>query len=530
MEANCEVCKKNAKVAVGKCVTCQKNVCGLHFELHKDDEDHVVEEFKQLAPPNKCRRHPSEDLTIVCLECNTVQCSRCLVEDGHGRKYISATEYVDSKKTELKSFKAITTENLAKIKDIVARAAKEDEDYAIVKENCRASFQDNIKKAVDMLLSMQKERLEAFDTKCVANETRRKKQLDNLCNEALILEELGKQLDYCLTGASDIHIAKSVSILEGQMRNYQTGALAPLHAVSAQFKLEIQVEKYIQAIEDQLLLSAISTPSNIPRNGEYGANTFAIYTGLRGLTEKYRVAPKPLKIAVDADDNIYITMDRMIGVFQDRQPIRKITVGCESSDEGQPFAIAIDQRTGVLIVSEQEDTLIQLYTPTGNLKRVIGNDTSIEFTNITSIALDNEGNIIVADGPRIVVVNQQGEVLYEFGSEGTALGQFSDISAIGVDKHGNIYIADVDCNRIQKFSKFGHYISKIDVLKPMSVRLMDDDNLVVLSDNQFCFYGQDGAFQTRLRVPDFDPTDVVMNSKGHLVGVAFTSATVFTIM
>ena len=64
------------------------------------------------------------------------------------------------------------------------------------------------------------------------------------------------------------------------------------------------------------------------------------------------------------------------------------------------------------------------------------------------VALDNDGNVLVADNGvgSVLVLDPAGKLLRNIGSRGTGKGQFKDISAVTVAPSGEIIIAD---SRIQ---------------------------------------------------------------------------------
>lgn len=68
------------------------------------------------------------------------------------------------------------------------------------------------------------------------------------------------------------------------------------------------------------------------------------------------------------------------------------------------------------------------------------------------LAVDGQGNIYVADtgNNRIDKLAPDGTLLAEWGTKGTAPGQFDGPRGVAVDSQGNLCVADSGNDRIQK--------------------------------------------------------------------------------
>ena len=86
-----------------------------------------------------------------------------------------------------------------------------------------------------------------------------------------------------------------------------------------------------------------------------------------------------------------------------------------------------------------------------------------QFYNPGGIAVDGSGNVYVADtgNHRIQKFTSNGGFIAAWGSKGSGNGQFKSPYGIAVDSTGNVYVADYGNYRIQKFSPDSTFLGSI---------------------------------------------------------------------
>lgn len=217
----------------------------------------------------------------------------------------------------------------------------------------------------------------------------------------------------------------------------------------------------------------------------------------------------PQCVAVDAQDNIYVTDSDMgvIFVFSPNGKFQRV-IGALKGGEGyfkRPTGIAIDsaaQRIFVtdtlrdqIFVLDMQGTVLQTIGKEGgnagdfNLPtelRLVGQDLLVvdamnfrvqafdrsgafEFTfgklgdspgsmfRPKAVAADSEGNMYVVDAlwGIIQVFNRQGQLLFYFGAQGTHAGEFRLPAGLFIDRDDHVFVADSFNRRIQIFQYVG---------------------------------------------------------------------------
>ena len=180
----------------------------------------------------------------------------------------------------------------------------------------------------------------------------------------------------------------------------------------------------------------------------------------------------PSGVAVDSSGNVFVADSNNSRIQKfDNNGNFLTSWGSKGADSGQfslPWSVAVD-RLGNVFVADMGNHRIQKFDNSGNFLNVWSKPGAFviesgsgnrEFNNPWGVAVDNSGNIFVADrmNYRIQKLASNGEFLTAWGTKGTENGQFDIPSGVAVDQSGNVFVSDSNNHRIQKFDNNGNFL------------------------------------------------------------------------
>src|SRR6266404_570379 len=144
-----------------------------------------------------------------------------------------------------------------------------------------------------------------------------------------------------------------------------------------------------------------------------------------------------------------------------------------SASFSDPFGIAVDRRGNVIVADGGQSNRIRRITVDGKVHTIAGanegfadgNALQAQFNTPSGIAIDNGGNIIIADtsnnrirklssdGTKVSTIAGSGVAGFKDGRAGEA--QFDGPIGTAVDKHGNVFVADAYNDSIRRITEDG---------------------------------------------------------------------------
>ena len=260
------------------------------------------------------------------------------------------------------------------------------------------------------------------------------------------------------------------------------------------FKVVIRGRGFKFLIAEVLVLSSVLFCNPAARAA---APTFLFKWGHFGVSETPGVFAVPRGVAIDAVGNVYVTdtgNERVqkfteAGVhllsfntysipdgidLDDSGNIYVLSVGWGnlskfdpsgnllatwgsegSGDEQFQYAYSLVVKGDMIYVGDRGNNRIQTLTTDGQFRGWWrGVAPGVEEFAPLAVALDSDGNLLIAGLDRILRFTTSGSYLGQFSGD----GQFNGPSDIAVDDLGNIYVSDSGNNRIEMFDAAGNFI------------------------------------------------------------------------
>lgn len=197
-------------------------------------------------------------------------------------------------------------------------------------------------------------------------------------------------------------------------------------------------------------------------------------------------------VAVDQDGNLYAS-DGLHQRVLKFSPTGQVLTQWKTEE---PAGIALDPQGNVIVAGGDR---ITRFSPTGQLISQWTSSGPRQLTWAQHLAVDGSGNMYVSEGhwpgsngiagyvATILKLSPDGEVLAQWGGWGFATGQFENPQGIAVDRDDNIYVADWGNNRVQRLSPSGQSTVMIGgptdgpvQMRPQSVAVDTAGNLYLL--------------------------------------------------
>ena len=599
-KTQCEKCEK--RVAISFCRNCGQFICALCTQIHqewKEFSSHEVitlnqleGDVAQLVPPKKkvmfCSKHPAKELDLYCETCEELICQHCTVRVHRDHQYDLVTDTFQKHKDVLVTSLQPVEQQL----DTVTKSLRQLDIQCRQITDQREALVGNIHKTIRQL----QEALEVRRTELIG-------QLDHITQQKLKtlaaqrdqIELVQTQLSSCLDFVKESLRTGS----EGEILAMKKPVVKQVEEITAEFKAEVLVPQ-----ERADIRFSASTPELTQTCQQFGkvyshpVSPERCYATGKGL-EVATVGEQAIAIlhAMDTDGKkceqplvntscelVSDTGGPTVKTVIQKKEKNKYTISYQPTHRGRhqlhvkvegvpirgspfaviarlsiqklgtpirtigglnrPWGVAVNQR-GEIVVAENEGHCISIFSSSGEKIRTFGSKGSAQgqFNHPRGVAVDGDGNILVADDHHIqkftadgkfltavghrgnkdleflipdgIAVNHRNRKVYisdrqnhrvqilnadltfssSFGSCGRGDGQFNYPWDVALDSTGNVYVADSEGHRIQVFTSEGKFLKKFgkkgsgngELNYPSSVSI-DSDNIVYVAErgNNHC--------------------------------------------
>ncbi|CAF3759051.1 unnamed protein product [Rotaria sp. Silwood1] len=118
-----------------------------------------------------------------------------------------------------------------------------------------------------------------------------------------------------------------------------------------------------------------------------------------------------------------------------------------------PSGIAVS-KTGLIYVADQQNQCVKIISLLGSEKQIL----SRPFNRPKGVHIDEYGRILVTEHNRLLILDNELNLLKSIGDHGSKPGEFNVPWGITTDSLSNMYICDQMNNRIQKFDTDGRFL------------------------------------------------------------------------
>lgn len=188
-----------------------------------------------------------------------------------------------------------------------------------------------------------------------------------------------------------------------------------------------------------------------------------------------------------------------------------------------PIRMVFDAK-GYLLVADPRVGGVSVYNGQGSLQQVV----NVQGV-ITGLAVDSKGNLLVAKGRSVVIMDRAGA---ERGALGSGAGQFGRASGIAVDAAGFVYVVDNQLSNVKVFTAAGAFVKTIGAKgsgngqfnAPTGIAYESASNQIAVADTgngRIQFFSAGGNFDYTKTIGSFGTAQLQFRTP---VGIAFEYA------
>lgn len=203
---------------------------------------------------------------------------------------------------------------------------------------------------------------------------------------------------------------------------------------------------------------------------------------------------RPLGVALSAAGDVFVadSVNHHIAVFDPNGAFLR-NLGSYGAGSGQfnyPTGVAVSGHK--LYVADFYNQRVQVLDLNGKQLSVIPSARDRQklgpVVMPVTVATDSKGNLYVSDlsSQRILIFNDTGELMRQFGKAGSNRGELSYVNGIAVNDGGKIFLANSNNGRIDQFASDGTYIGTVpgskELTNPKGITINPNDRSIYVAD------------------------------------------------
>jgi len=585
--------------AISRCVDCSEFLCLKCVTAHK--RLRVTKEHKIIAldtlrydktsvhRPVHCPEHDPEIFTYYCEKCKDLICKECTILDHRGHKYERLSDALETLKPET----TLLLEENEKLKvPPIERAVDDVQDMAARLHARTVATKQAVKscaaQCIRQIENKCHELLTTIDSvyqqkSCVLQNQEKDLQLCLMKNksatefvnyafkhgsEAEIFELLDvmkmrlkklnlEQLNYKEPNENDVidHVCENDSIESiaetlgeistskvflAHTRLFGPGLHSAKVGIEAFFVIEVynrDRQRCVENMHDDSIRVKVQAPEGFYINnkiqnnmdGSYIVRYIPVTKGKHELTVKIRGRAFP--------NNKFISRVYE-GIDYSKVEMSYLTFGSTNNKQSlkHPWGVTVD-KYGNLYVTDHGNHRVMIYDQFGTCITEFGckGTKNGQFQGPTGIAIDQSGIIYVADweNNRVQLFSPEGTFIGKFGSKGSHRGELNHPAGLAIDKNGCVVIAERDNHRLQVFTvdgksllmigKYGNEVGEFD--SPTHVAIQENNTYIVsdAGNNRIVFVDSNGLFLNYIgtkgsALGEFDrPSGIACDREGYII-------------
>ena len=241
------------------------------------------------------------------------------------------------------------------------------------------------------------------------------------------------------------------------------------------------------------------------------------------VQRKIKIGGRCYAVACGSDGMLYAAnhdTKEILVINRADQIVRRFKNDCDEV-HGITFS-----KSGNIVISDYSNQVINIYTPTGQLVRQFGGQGSKQgqLSGPIGVAVNKEGHVFIAESGnhRISVFTENGQFLKCFGSRGSGAGCFKYPWQLCISPDGLVYISDCNNDCIKVHDQDGQYIRQFgeDIVKhPTGIAVTSDGHITVssYSANKISIFTPDGQCVGKVDNLGLDlPYGLAISDEGNL--------------